>query len=167
MSTIQWITVIVLGTPVALYICATFAYGYVRATTWNEPDHATPPKRMFRKALLFLFLLVAVVWAIIPIGEWVYYKVKYVRVDTVATLDSGAWWHVRFERDVECTGDLLLMTRDTRSQPSPDCDGNPKRDLRFNFREGLREGAQIIKIEVRPGAAIQGANGERVDLSIK
>ena len=167
MSGIQWIALFILGAPIALYIYTTFVYGYVRATTWNEPDHATPPIRMFRNALLLLILLTAVVWIMIPLGELAYERVTTVGVHTVDTLDGGAWYYVRFERNVECTGDILLRTEDTRSQPSPDCDGDPKRDLRFLFRQGLREGVQIIKVEVRPGGDIQGTSGERVDLSIR
>lgn len=167
MSGIQWMAFFILGAPIALYICMTFVYGYVRATTWNEPDHATPPKEMFLNALLLTILLAVVVWAIIPLGESAYEIATTVRVQMIVRVDGGAWHYVRFEGNVECTGDLLLRTEEAQSQPSPDCDGNPKRDLRFYFRQDVPEGTQIIKIEIRPGGNIRGASGERVDLSIR
>ena len=171
MSTPQLLGLFILGIPVALYTCVVIIYAYVRATTMNEPEYATPPIKRFLQTLISILCLLIIVFGLIPLGEmvydWAFAEEQSVRVSEVAPLDGERWWYVGFASAVECEGHFLLLSTVMRSQPSPDCDGTPTREMRFLFGESVPDGAAIVKIEVQPEGSIRGIRGEDVDLAFE
>lgn len=169
MSALQWIVLGIFVSMLMFYISVVVVFTHVSATMMRKPMREVTLGNHPWRVLATVGLLVITVWGIIPLGEMVYDRAlvedEPIGVIEVATLDGGVWWHVAFDRAVACEGDLRLASSVIWSDPSPDCDGSPRLQVRFPFGERLRHGDAVTQVQIQPGGGIRGLQGEDVDLT--
>ena len=171
MSVIQWFVLIVFAIPILFYIGGIAVLTHVRVRVTHRPILDVPLGHHPRLALGATLVLATIVWVIIPLCGTVYDRAFVedgpVKVTEVGPLDGGAWWYATFERPVTCEGELRLASSVAWSDPSPDCNGAPTRQVRFSFDKKAPDGAYIQNIQVHPGGNIAGTGGEEVNLDFE
>lgn len=169
LSVVQWVGLMVFGVLHLFLVYIGAILTHVKLTTTQQSLWKALPQFLLKLVLLFMLFVAVVIFGVVPIAQTIYDRHSQsdesaVGVTEVAPLDEEKWWQVTFESAVTCEGSLLLASSVSRSAPSPDCDGTPRRHIRFMFNTRVVEGTAIVKIEILSNGQIRGIWGHKVDL---